>query len=68
MGYKIIFLEKILNEVIDQRLKEKVKDIFEIMNHLTSMKIVWDGLLSFHMSMFSIQRFLDGVLIHFAER
>ena len=64
MGYKINFIENILNEVIDQRLRENVK---EMMNHLISMKIVWDGLLSFHISMFYTQRLLDGELNHFAE-
>ena len=29
MGYKAIFLEKILNEVTDQRLKEKLTDVWK---------------------------------------
>ena len=29
MGYKTILLEKILDEVIDQRLKEKLTDIWK---------------------------------------
>ena len=29
MGYKTIFLEKIVDEVIDQRFKEKLTDIWK---------------------------------------
>ena len=39
MGCKTILLEKILDEVIDQRLREKFLRHLEMMNHLTSMKI-----------------------------
>ena len=58
MGNKTILLEKILDEVIDQRL----------MNHLTSMKIASDNLVVVHISMSYAQRLLDGMLDHFAER
>ena len=42
MGYKTVSIEKILVEVIDQRLKENLTDIYrhlEMMNNLTSMTI-----------------------------
>ena len=55
-----ILLEQILDEFIDQRLKE----LLEMMNHLTDMKIAWDYLVSFHISMFYAKRLLDGVLNH----
>ena len=32
MGYKTILLEKILGKVIDQRLKEKLTDIWNLAN------------------------------------
>ena len=40
-----------------------------MMNHLTSMKIAWDNMLSTHISMFYGKDFwMPGVLNHFAER
>ena len=41
----------------------------EMMNHLTSMKIAWDNMVSLHIySIIDKQRLLDGVLNHFADR
>ena len=68
MRYTTILLEKILIELIDQILKEKVNRQLEMMNHLNRMKTAWDNLASVHASIFCPQRLLDGVLNHFAER
>ena len=66
MGHKTILLEKFwMNQ---SKIERKVKKNLEMMNHLTSMNIAWDNMLSTHISMFYGQRLLDGVLNHFAER
>ena len=49
------------------KIERKINRHLEMMNHLISMKIARDNLVSFHRSMFFAQRLLDGVLNHFAE-
>ena len=70
MGIKAILLEKVLDDVIDQRSKEMLPetsgndesfDRYE--NHMRQL-----GLVSVNISMFYPHRPLDGVLNHFAER
>ena len=65
MECKTILLEKILDEVIDHRLKEQAGGI---LNHLNGMRMTWDKLLSVFICMFDAQRLLNRVLNHFTER
>ena len=66
MGYKTIFLEKIWMKS-SSKIERKINRHLEMMNHLTGMKIAWGNLVLAHISMLYAQRFLDGVLNHFAE-
>ena len=65
MGYKTMFLEKILGEVNDQ--ERNVYRHLEVMNHLTSMKIAWDNLVPVNVLRIKTSAWV-GVLNHFAER
>ena len=60
MAHKRILLENVLDEVIDQKFKEKkihfhIKGHLEMIIHWTGMKIAWDNLLPVLISMFHAQ-------------
>ena len=65
MGYKTIFLENIWTKSLS-KIERKINRHLEMMNHLNGMIIACDDLLLAHLSMLYAQRFLDGVLNHFA--
>ena len=58
-GVRNYLAKKTLDEVIDQRLKEKLTDTWNV-NHLNGMKITWDNLVSFHRSSFMHRYFWMG--------
>ena len=51
MGYKTMFLENIWVKSTIKDLKKSYRHL-EMMNHLTSMKIAWDNLVSVNISMY----------------